>query len=130
MADTGHDTESRTQVVVLGAGTMGAGIAQCLADHGRDVTLTDVDPLALQRALERIATSRLRLEHAGLQTAAASLEGDQRLNTSTDLARSLTGADLVIEAVLSTLRNTSRQTNLSPALRIRTPGSRPVSVRI
>ena len=99
MADTGHDTESRTQVVVLGAGTMGAGIAQCLADHGRDVTLTDVDPQALQRALERIATSRLRLEHAGLQTAAASLEGDQRLNTSTDLARSLAGADLVIEAV-------------------------------
>jgi len=99
MAATRDDSRSRTQVVVLGAGTMGAGIAQCLADHGRDVTLTDVDPQALQRALERIATSRLTLENAGLQTAAASLEGDQRLNTSTDLAESVASADLVIEAV-------------------------------
>ncbi len=99
MADTEHDSRSRTQVVVLGAGTMGAGIAQCLADHGRDVTLTDVDPPALQRALERIATSRLTLENAGLQTADASLEGDQRLNTSTSLAESVAAADLVIEAV-------------------------------
>jgi len=99
MADTGHDTESRTQVVVLGAGTMGAGIAQCLADHGRNVMLTDVDPRALERARERIAASRLTLEHAGLQTADASLEGNERLNTSTDLAKSLAGADLVIEAV-------------------------------
>ena len=45
-------TEMGTRIVVLGAGTMGAGIAQCLADHGRDVTLTDIDaltPLAPQR---------------------------------------------------------------------------------
>ena len=33
--------ETGARIVVLGAGTMGAGIAQCLADHGRDVTLTD-----------------------------------------------------------------------------------------
>ena len=46
MATTGNETESRTQVVVLGAGTMGAGIAQCLADHGRDVTLTDIELMA------------------------------------------------------------------------------------
>ena len=99
MADAEHDSRSRTQVVVLGAGTMGAGIAQCLADHGRDVTLTDVDNRALQRALERISTSRLRLENAGLQTADASLEGDQRLHASTRLAESVAAADLVIEAV-------------------------------
>ena len=99
MATTGNETESRTQVVVLGAGTMGAGIAQCLADHGRDVTLTDIDPAALERARQRIATSRGTLETAGLQTAAASTEGDRRLTTSTDLGESVAGADLVIEAV-------------------------------
>ena len=100
MDDTGHDsTGPRTQVVVLGAGTMGAGIAQCLADHGRDVTLTDIDTDALKRAQDRIAISRSHLETAGLQTPDASIEGDRRLNTSTDLAESLATADLVIEAV-------------------------------
>ena len=64
MATTGQETESRTKVVVLGAGTMGAGIAQCLADHGREVTLTDVDPAALGRARQRIAASRATLETA------------------------------------------------------------------
>jgi 3-hydroxyacyl-CoA dehydrogenase len=100
MTDRKHDsTESPRQFVVLGAGTMGAGIAQCLADHGRDVTLIDVDPEALNRAKDRIAISRINLEAAGLQTPEASLEGDRRLNTATDLAESLATADLVIEAV-------------------------------
>ena len=93
MAETG------TQFVVLGAGTMGAGIAQCLADHGRDVILTDVDADALARARQRIATSRTTLEDAGLQTSEASAEGDRRLATSTDLGQSVADADLVIEAV-------------------------------
>ena len=93
MAETG------TQFVVLGAGTMGAGIAQCLADHGRDGILTDVDADALARARRRIATSRTTLEDAGLQTSEASAEGDRRLATSTDLGQSVADADLVIEAV-------------------------------
>jgi len=93
MAETG------TRIAVLGAGTMGAGIAQCLADHGRDVTLTDIDAAALERARRRITTSRATLEDAGLQTADASTEGDRRLATSTDLGESVAEADLVIEAV-------------------------------
>jgi len=91
--------ETSTRIVVLGAGTMGAGIAQCLADHGRNVTLTDIDADALERARRRITTSRATLEAAGLQTADASTEGDRRLATSTDLGESVAEADLVIEAV-------------------------------
>ena len=91
--------ETSTRIAVLGAGTMGAGIAQCLADHGRDVTLTDIDAAALERARRRITTSRATLEAAGLQTADASTEGDRRLATSTDLGESVAEADLVIEAV-------------------------------
>ena len=88
--------ETGARIEVLGAGTMGAGIAQCLADHGRDVTLTDIAADALARARQRIATSRTTLEDAGLQTSEASAEGDRRLATSTDLGQSVADADLVI----------------------------------
>ncbi len=99
MSATEKETVPPTRVVVLGAGTMGAGIAQCLADHGHEVTLTDVDPSALQRALQRIATSRTTLETAGLQSSDVSNDGERRLTTSTNLETSVSQADLVIEAV-------------------------------
>ncbi|QLY28175.1 3-hydroxyacyl-CoA dehydrogenase family protein [Nocardia huaxiensis] len=37
-------------VAVLGAGTMGAGIAQCLAQAGREVIVVEPDPAAVERA--------------------------------------------------------------------------------
>ena len=49
--------DSGNMTTVLGAGTMGAGIAQSLADHGYRVTLCDVDSQALERARDRIAVS-------------------------------------------------------------------------
>lgn len=96
---TGQEPRTQTRFVVLGAGTMGAGIAQCLADHGRWVTMCDTDAEALVRARERIATSRQTLETAGLQTAEQSREGDQRLSTTTSLTDAVAAADLIIEAI-------------------------------
>jgi 3-hydroxybutyryl-CoA dehydrogenase len=48
-------------VLVVGAGQMGAGIAQLLAAAGRSVSLFDTRPEATQRALERIRSSLERL---------------------------------------------------------------------
>lgn len=96
---TGREPQIQTRFVVLGAGTMGAGIAQCLADHGRTVTVCDTDAGALERARGRIACSRRTLETAGLQTAGQSREGDQRLSTTTSLSDAVATADLVIEAI-------------------------------
>ena len=44
-------------VAVLGAGTMGNGIAQVFAQHGHPVTLRDLTPEILDRARGQIAKS-------------------------------------------------------------------------
>ncbi len=85
-------------VAVIGAGTMGSGIAIALANAGLQVVLTDADGAALARArayLDRTwssAVERGRLDAAGKDRRLALIE------TSTDLA-SIARADLVIEAV-------------------------------
>jgi 3-hydroxyacyl-CoA dehydrogenase len=68
------------RVGVIGAGTMGAGIARAFAVAGAEVVLVDVDPAMLERA-----------------RAAAERSGD-RLRTSTEM-NDLAGVDLVVEAV-------------------------------
>ncbi|MEQ8698083.1 MAG: 3-hydroxyacyl-CoA dehydrogenase NAD-binding domain-containing protein, partial [Bauldia litoralis] len=42
-------------VAVIGAGTMGAGIAQVAATHGHPVVLFDADAAAIERGLDGIA---------------------------------------------------------------------------
>ncbi|WP_158203176.1 3-hydroxyacyl-CoA dehydrogenase [Halomarina oriensis] len=79
-------------VTVIGAGSMGHGIAQVFAMHGYDVTLVDVDEDQLVTANERIATS---LDQLGEDRLAVL----DRLTTTTDQAAGLSGADLVVEAV-------------------------------
>lgn len=49
------------KIAVVGAGTMGSGIAQVAACAGRDVTLIDVADAALQRAKDGIGKSLGRL---------------------------------------------------------------------
>ncbi|MEU2257059.1 3-hydroxyacyl-CoA dehydrogenase family protein [Nocardia xishanensis] len=45
------------RVGVVGAGTMGAGIAQCVAEAGMPVTVVDTDPTAAERARRGIRAS-------------------------------------------------------------------------
>ncbi len=52
-------------VVVVGAGTMGAGIAQLCAQHGHAVTLVDVAPEPLERARGAMRSSLARLAAKG-----------------------------------------------------------------
>ena len=82
---------------VVGAGTMGNGIAQVFAAHGFNVIMQDIDEQGLAKGMTTIAGSLDRLiksEKISLQDKANTLGN---INSSTDLT-SLENADLVIEA--------------------------------
>jgi 3-hydroxybutyryl-CoA dehydrogenase len=80
-------------VLVVGAGQMGAGIAQVVAASGRRVSLHDAQPDATDRALEAMRTSLGKLEKKGGPPAHKVLG---RIAAVEDLA----AADLMIEAVV------------------------------
>lgn len=85
------------KIVVVGAGQMGAGIAQVAAAHGFAVTLSDVSEAQLDRARNVISDSAARLQSKG-RLSEAQVASVHRI----DLAASLDAVkqcDLVIEAV-------------------------------
>jgi 3-hydroxybutyryl-CoA dehydrogenase len=83
-------------IFVIGAGTMGNGIAQVAATSGYQVTCMDVQPAALEKAKATIAKSTAKLLEKGMLT--------QEQKTSADAIQFVTNmdtmkyADLVIEA--------------------------------
>lgn len=86
------------KISVLGAGTMGHGIAQVCAQSGYDVRLHDVDEAALARALERIHASLGKLAAKGRVSADSVGTIGARIRRTTDHRDALEGADVVIEA--------------------------------
>ena len=84
------------KVGVVGAGTMGAGIAQTFAMAGHDVTLLDVAAPQLERGMKTIRGSLAKLEEKKKLVATAD-EIAGRVATATDIA-ALTDADFVVEA--------------------------------
>ncbi len=85
-------------VTVIGAGTMGNGIAHVFAQSGYKVTLVDVGKDALERALKTIDSNLARQVKKGTLS-----EDDQkltlgRIRTETQLVASVHEADFVIEA--------------------------------
>jgi 3-hydroxybutyryl-CoA dehydrogenase len=87
---------------VIGAGTMGNGIAQVCAMAGLDVTLVDVSDTAVARGLATLANSLERLVKKDKLSAAASAAASARVQGTTDYA-ALAGTDLVIEAATENL---------------------------
>lgn len=85
-------------ISVIGAGTMGNGIAQVFASHQFDVTLIDISPEALQRGLANIEKSLDRLITKGTLTAEQKNETLKRLSTNTSIEEGVKQADLVVEA--------------------------------
>ena len=86
------------KVAIIGAGTMGSGIAICFANAGIPVTLIDVDQASLKRGLERIEkdyASRVARGRMSEDAKAAAL----RLIDSALGLEAAAEADLVIEAV-------------------------------
>jgi 3-hydroxybutyryl-CoA dehydrogenase len=84
-------------VGVIGAGTMGNGIAQVSAAAGLSVIMVDVAQAAVDRGLAAIGTSLERLVKKEKLTAQAAGEVRARVRATTDYAE-LAQADLVIEA--------------------------------
>jgi 3-hydroxybutyryl-CoA dehydrogenase len=86
-------------VGVVGAGTMGHGIAQVAAQSGYRVTLVDVMPEALERGVAAIEKSLGKLADKGRITGEERDAARQRIATAGALGE-LAGADLVVEAVV------------------------------
>jgi 3-hydroxybutyryl-CoA dehydrogenase len=85
------------RVGVVGAGTMGNGIAQSAAVAGLKVIMIDVTDAALTKGLEALSSSLERLVSKGKLDADARAAALARIETSTDYQR-LAGVDLAIEA--------------------------------
>lgn len=87
-------------VSVIGAGTMGNGIAHVLAQHHFNVTLIDISTAQLERAIAQIAKN-LDRQIAKEQLDAAQKEIIlQQITTETEIEKGVAAAQLVIEAAL------------------------------
>jgi 3-hydroxybutyryl-CoA dehydrogenase len=90
---------SISKTAVVGAGTMGNGIAHVFALHGYEVTLIDVDADRLDEATSTIAGNLERQVSKDKIGAADKEAALDRLTTATDTAEGVTDVDLVVEAV-------------------------------
>ncbi|MGW0657517.1 3-hydroxyacyl-CoA dehydrogenase family protein [Streptodolium elevatio] len=86
------------KIAVIGAGLMGAGIAQVSAQAGYEVTLRDVTDAALERAQGGIRSSYEKFVAKGRMSAEDAEAALARLTVTTDL-EAVADADLVVEAV-------------------------------
>jgi 3-hydroxybutyryl-CoA dehydrogenase len=87
------------QVGVLGAGTMGNGIAQAFAVAGYSVIMRDIKPEYVERGMATVAKSLERLAARGKLSADARAATLARIRPTTDI-NDLRQCDLVVEAVL------------------------------
>jgi 3-hydroxybutyryl-CoA dehydrogenase len=92
-------TSSIRRIGVLGAGTMGNGIAQTFAMAGYPVHLCDIKQEFLDRGVRAMASSLDRLEGKGRIGLGAGAAAMARVTPSTD-AEALSECDLVVEAIL------------------------------
>jgi 3-hydroxybutyryl-CoA dehydrogenase len=91
-------SEQIERLAVVGAGFMGAGIAETAAVAGLEVVLRDIDQPGLDRARQRIETSLKRGVDGGKLDVAHAEIARSRLSFSTEM-EAIAGAELVIEAV-------------------------------
>jgi 3-hydroxybutyryl-CoA dehydrogenase len=86
-------------VGVVGAGTMGSGIAQVAATAGYDVVMRDVESDFIERGFDAIESSLDRLVDGDDLTREAADAARDRIEGTTELA-DLASVDLVVEAAL------------------------------
>ncbi|MFN2421513.1 MAG: 3-hydroxyacyl-CoA dehydrogenase family protein [Gemmatimonadota bacterium] len=87
------------RVAVVGAGTMGNGIAHVFATHGHAVTLIDADPRAIDHAVATIQRNLDRQVKKGDLAVDDKTAALGRIETGTEL-QAAHAADLVIEAIV------------------------------
>jgi len=86
------------KVSVIGAGTMGNGIAHVFAQNGHDVQLIDVSQEALDKALLTIEKNLNRMVAKEYITTDDLHKSLKRIQTETSLEKGVSNADLVVEA--------------------------------
>ena len=89
------------RIGVVGAGVMGAGIAQVMAIAGYDIVSRDIDAAVLDSARDEVATGRFGLQSAverGKMTSADADAALARITFTTDLDE-IVATDLILEAV-------------------------------
>ncbi|VVD71259.1 3-hydroxyacyl-CoA dehydrogenase NAD-binding domain-containing protein [Pandoraea commovens] len=100
IADVPDDTPVRSieRVAVIGAGTMGGGIAMTFANAGIPVTLVDTTEASLARGVEAMRSNYARAVTRGKLSADEAEKRLARIHGSTDFV-SVADADLIVEAV-------------------------------
>ncbi|TNE54735.1 MAG: 3-hydroxybutyryl-CoA dehydrogenase [Bacteroidetes bacterium] len=92
----------KKQIGVLGAGTMGAGIAQVAAQAGHAVALVDMNEAALEKAQKNLQKIMSRLVEKGKLTEQEAVDIQNRISYGNSL-ESLSGSGMVIEAIIENL---------------------------
>ncbi|MFI5124323.1 MAG: 3-hydroxyacyl-CoA dehydrogenase family protein [Chitinophagales bacterium] len=87
------------KIAVIGAGTMGNGIAHVFSVHGFPVNLVDLHPAQLEKAMNIIDKNLDRQLQKGTLTAEMKQQTLQRIKTFSDLKKGVAEADLIVEAV-------------------------------
>lgn len=85
-------------ITVIGAGTMGNGIAHLFAMEGYEVSLLDISEAALQGGLQTIEKNLGRMVRKEILTEADKAATLARISTFTKLEAAVSTADLVVEA--------------------------------
>ena len=96
-ANANANATTITTIGIVGAGTMGHGIAQACAVHGLDVVMIDIEASAVERGMASISASLERLVKKDKLKPADKDAALARIRGSTDDS-SLLSAQLVIEA--------------------------------
>ena len=91
------------KVCVLGAGVMGSGIAQVVAQAGFDVVMRDIEDRFVEKGMATIRKNLDRVVSKGKMEASEANAVMDRLKTTTDLSEAAADADFVIEAVLEVM---------------------------
>lgn len=91
------------KIGVIGAGLMGAGIAQVAAQSGHEVNLMDVETRFLEKGLSTIEKNLQRMAEKGKMTAGDAETIRSRIKGSLSLADTAKDVDVVIEAVIENM---------------------------
>jgi len=97
------DSLGISAVSVVGAGTMGAGIAGMFARAGCHVRLVDLSDALLAQAMARLRLGQEALVEAGLLLPRDANASIARVTTTTDLAEACEGSDFLLEAATEEL---------------------------
>ena len=85
-------------MAVIGAGTMGNGIAHSFAQSGYRVNLIDIDEIALNKALQTISKNLDRMLEKGVISNGQKTSTIKNITTYTDINKGVENTSLVVEA--------------------------------